>query len=155
MSDDDKLVVNGIEITYSQRGFQVYGDEVETLYGEVVRVYESSSAEGPRCWLQISGGDTAHLDVEMARAIRDRLDVFLDQRAPKPEKYPMTVQWAKAIYEAMPSEDPTTTLVPWEQLSDADRRPYLQNARNLGYVFPDQYPALAEEQRQYREATTP
>lgn len=41
---------------------------------------------------------------------------------------------------------------PWEQLTDDQRAPFLMNARNLGHVFPDQYPKLAAELDLYRAA---
>lgn len=46
---------------YSDRGFAQYIDKdgVETNYGHVVRVYESSAASAPYVWLNIKG--TTHV----------------------------------------------------------------------------------------------
>lgn len=76
-----------IEITASERGFERYG-EVETAYGHKVAVYESSSASGPHLWLSVEhdGGNSysphsarAHLTVEQAVQIRDRLQVGISR----------------------------------------------------------------------------
>jgi len=80
-----------IDITVNERGFHGYGNPVETTYGHVVRVYESSAASGPHCWLDIAkhfdlgNGDipreraTAHLNEEQARAIAARLLAWADE----------------------------------------------------------------------------
>lgn len=72
-------------------GLRQYGQPVATDYGEKVEVYESSAVKGPHCWLRIfDDGDsviadhrgrsmTAHLAVEQAVAIRDRLAAFIDE----------------------------------------------------------------------------
>lgn len=78
---------HNIEITSNQRGFHQYGEPVQTSYGDSVSVYESSAASGPHCWLRINpaeyqrGNDDmcAHLNVEQATAIRDRLNAWLDE----------------------------------------------------------------------------
>lgn len=80
-----------IPITANERGFHQYGDDVATTYGEKVAVYESSAAKGPHCWLRIfddgrsqvrhhqGASIAAHLNVEQATAIRDRLDAWLNE----------------------------------------------------------------------------
>ena len=73
-----------IQITETDRGFHLYGDPVRTRYGHEVSVYESSAASGPHCWLKVGPsenveGCTAHLNVEQAVAIRDRLSAFIDE----------------------------------------------------------------------------
>lgn len=80
-----------IPITANERGFHRYGDDVATTYGEKVAVYESSAAKGPHCWLRIfDDGNSqvthhkgesiaAHLNVEQATAIRDRIDAWLNE----------------------------------------------------------------------------
>ena len=68
---------------------KLYG-ELTTKYGETVKLYESSGAVEPECWLMINsstnkndlyGGErtevTALLTVPQARIIRDILDRFL------------------------------------------------------------------------------
>ena len=79
-----------VDVTASGRGFEQYGDEVLTSYGHLVKVYESSSAEGPHCWMSVTKGPpvapgdlpacdvAAHLTYEQAVAIRDRLTRFID-----------------------------------------------------------------------------
>jgi hypothetical protein len=65
-------------VGYSNRGFAIYG-EVPTTYGDTVRIYESSSAEGPFIWLSIDKPEkgiehaAAHLSLEQALEIRDAL----------------------------------------------------------------------------------
>ena len=77
-----------IEITETNRGFHIYGDDVLTSYGHEVSVYESSSAEGPHVWLAVQRQEShgipacaaaAHLSLEQAVAIRDRLTAFIDE----------------------------------------------------------------------------
>lgn len=80
-----------IEITTrSDRGFHQYGEPVKTSYGDMIEVYESSSAEGPHVWLGVDGTKSgittqqacdhvAHLSLEQAIAIRDRLTAFIDE----------------------------------------------------------------------------
>jgi hypothetical protein len=83
--------------TTTDRGFKHYED-VTTDRGEMVKVYESSSAEGPHLWLQVTGeahlegprcdavgipfgvapaSCAAHLTLDQARAVRDRLDAAI------------------------------------------------------------------------------
>jgi hypothetical protein len=82
----------GIEITQrGDRGFHQYSEPVRSAYGDMVEVYESSSARGPHCWLRIyddgqssitdrePGTMAAHLTLEQATAIRDRLTAFIDE----------------------------------------------------------------------------
>ncbi len=70
----------------SNRGFDHY-PPIDTDYGALVRVYESSAAEAPHCWLSIEEPDdlnhpnmeethtaTAHCSLEQAKMIRDQLD---------------------------------------------------------------------------------
>ncbi|UTN91517.1 hypothetical protein SEA_PERIWINKLE_63 [Gordonia phage Periwinkle] len=66
-------------------------------------------------------------------------------------KYPETLAVAKMIYENLPSEDPGGGVDPWDELTDEQRAPFLMNARNLGHVFPNEYPKLAAELAQYRD----
>lgn len=80
-----------IDITPNARGFHRYGEPVETSYGHKVSVYESSAANGPHVWLNVSKdfnrgpGDlpecdvAAHLSLDQAIAIRDRLTAFIDE----------------------------------------------------------------------------
>lgn len=81
-----------IEITErNDRGFHQYGAPVLTSYGEKVEVFESSIAKGPHCWLRVyDDGDakvsqhvgksmSAHLSLDEAIAIRDRLSAFIDE----------------------------------------------------------------------------
>jgi len=67
------------EITTSARGFEHYGS-TETAYRNTVSVYESSAASGPHLWLSIDDDATAHMTLEQAKEIRDRLD-FAIRRA--------------------------------------------------------------------------
>lgn len=98
------------EIEYTQRGFARTGP-VEDSYGGQVKVYESSSAREPHIWLSYKGdvmahpdnitswnarglmdggirvfGDgssSAHLTLDQAREVRDRLDImiaFMEER---------------------------------------------------------------------------
>ena len=60
---------------------KIYG-ELTTKYGETVKLYESSGAVEPECWLMINNGGertevTALLTVPQARIVRDILDRFL------------------------------------------------------------------------------
>lgn len=76
-----------VEITYSPRGFEVYGDDIPTAYGHRVSLYESSAASGPHCWLNVNregrpayGRDedaTAHLSLEQAEELQSRLAAFI------------------------------------------------------------------------------
>lgn len=74
----------------SARGFEQYG-AVETDYGHAVRVYESSTADGPHVWINTVQTEesakahglkpeqsTAHLDLVQAIAVRNLLDEFID-----------------------------------------------------------------------------
>lgn len=86
------------------RGFIVY-DELTDTYGSRVRVQQSSSAAGPRCWIfadhnphehltpgdrqRLAGFDldelaaklspSPHLDIEQAKRVRDALDAFINE----------------------------------------------------------------------------
>jgi hypothetical protein len=68
----------------TQRGFVIF-DEITDLAGAKVRVQESSRAETHAVWIFCQGGsytgpDTKpepHLDVEMAKRVRDALDAFI------------------------------------------------------------------------------
>lgn len=79
--------------TVTPRGFTVY-DEFTDTYGATIKVQQSSSASGPRCWIFASasagerdtmpprtwpaGSDPSpHLDVAQARRVRDALDAFI------------------------------------------------------------------------------
>lgn len=71
--------MNGIGET--QRGFTVY-DEFTDTHGNRIRVQESSSASGVRCWIFASGKSASenpspHLDIEQAKRLRDALDAFI------------------------------------------------------------------------------
>ena len=83
-----------IQIAVNGRGFQIFGDPVQTDRRYTVEVYESSAAEAPHVWLRISGGPevakpetllgsgpeediTVHLSLEQAEAVRDRLNAFI------------------------------------------------------------------------------
>lgn len=83
---------------FNDRGFLVYGGSpVDTSYGHVIRVQESSAASGPHVWLFIEGGPeprppgvglrpdrtepsvAPHLSLAQAIEIRDRLTQFIDE----------------------------------------------------------------------------
>ncbi|WP_328856883.1 hypothetical protein OG579_16945 [Williamsia herbipolensis] len=77
-----------IQTYVSERGFELYGSPVATTYGDVVSVYESSAASGPHIWLRTQRpGDAdndevtqaAHMSVEQATAIRDRLTLAINR----------------------------------------------------------------------------
>jgi hypothetical protein len=93
---NDRKVLMKIETTiksdYPGKGWPQYGKPVRTDYGHEVEVHASSIAFTPHCWLRIydpgnyamqpgysdEGCDvSAHLTVPQVRAIRDRLDAFL------------------------------------------------------------------------------
>lgn len=69
-------------------GFRGYGDPVQTSYGERIEVYESSAVGA--AWLRVFNGDNtgiegqqgrdflAHLNVDDAIAVRDRLNAFIE-----------------------------------------------------------------------------
>lgn len=88
-----------VETITTSRGFHIYDEPVTTSYRHEVSVYESSSAEGPHCWLRIEKkecfgpGDlpvcdeAAHLSLDQAIAIRDRLTAFIDE---VPERWGIT-----------------------------------------------------------------
>ena len=75
---------------FSERGFAQHLRDFPTDYGALVSVYESSSAEGPKCWLKIEqpepeyGGQlpkaeaVAHMTLEQAVKIRDALTEWID-----------------------------------------------------------------------------
>lgn len=72
-------------------GFHQYGADHICTYGTTISVYESSSAEGPHCWLNLKNGPelsgpyadphegTAHLNPEQARLLIRRLQTWLDE----------------------------------------------------------------------------
>lgn len=85
------------EPEYSDRGF-AHWPPVESSYGATVRVYESSAAENPHLWVNIDGdchlsghaepfpglpwgkapgAVSAHLTMNQARELRDRLDAAI------------------------------------------------------------------------------
>lgn len=75
------------DLEFSPRGFATYG-RTPTTYEEVVRVYESSSAEGPHIWLSLDSPDgdqtkhrAAHLNLEQAIEIRNSLDRAIERGA--------------------------------------------------------------------------
>lgn len=79
--DDDS------DLEFSPRGFAIYG-RTPTSYGEVVSVYESSSAEGPYIWLSLDAPDgdktkhhAAHLSLEQAIEIYNNLDRAIERGA--------------------------------------------------------------------------
>ncbi|QXO13146.1 hypothetical protein QLQ78_gp49 [Gordonia phage Jojo24] len=89
--------------------------------------------------------------VEIIRGLLAELE--LDQAAKVPDdEYPETLAVAKLIYEHLPSEDPGGGVEPWDELTDEQRAAFIMNARNLGQVFPDEYPKLAAEVARYRYA---
>jgi len=80
-----------IEITCTNdRGLRDYGEPVTCLYGSTVTVRDSSSAEHVACWLNVDDRSwydrgthpdscmSAHLDVDMARAVITRLQAWVD-----------------------------------------------------------------------------
>lgn len=84
---------------FGDRGLAEYGDPVVDTYGEgSVVVQDSSAADGDCCWLRLTGtahltaapepcaglpfgtadgNIMVHLDVERAKAVRDRLDAWI------------------------------------------------------------------------------
>ena len=72
------------DLEFSPRGFARYGSTL-TTYGEIVEVYESSSAEGPHIWLSIGVGadkhTAAHLSLEQALEIHANLDRAIERGA--------------------------------------------------------------------------
>ena len=73
-----------VEVTRTPRGFGVYGDPIVTGYGEQVRVYESSAAESPHMWLDVTdseGRSAAHLNEEQARELIGALQAWIDDVA--------------------------------------------------------------------------
>lgn len=83
--------------TTTARGFTVYGDELGTDYGHVLRVQQSSAAlreEGTLAWLFVEvpkqwvaaflEGDRSvgvHMTPDQVRGLRDRLDAFLAEHS--------------------------------------------------------------------------
>lgn len=79
-----------VAVEVTERGFHRYGNPITCTYGSTIKVYESSSAEGPHCWLRVQvdprvltrqeyGEGTAHLNEEQARALIARLQFWLDE----------------------------------------------------------------------------
>jgi hypothetical protein len=83
--------------TYSDRGFARW-EPVSASYGAEINVYESSAAEGPHIWINIAadchleepprdhpsvpygiatGSAAAHLSMEQAHELRDKLDAAI------------------------------------------------------------------------------
>ena len=101
MAENQKMHAQAAR-SVTPRGFAVY-DEFSDTYGSQIRVQQSSSAEGPRCWIfadrdphdhlsssdlhRLAGFDldelsaklspSPHLDVDQARRVRDALDMFI------------------------------------------------------------------------------
>jgi len=88
MSDDP---VSRVRITKrNDRGFHQYGKDSTCTYGTTIRVYESSSAEGPHLWLELQNGDelmrkaitgyaSAHLNQQQAEYLIRRLQTWVDE----------------------------------------------------------------------------
>lgn len=79
------------EPTVSDRGFRSFDGIPATMYnylrgcevpvGETVRVFESSAADGPHLWVDITDGRTsigAHLTLENAIVLRDQLTWLIE-----------------------------------------------------------------------------
>lgn len=68
--------------SYTQRGFAMYREKIETSYGGSIRVQESSNVK-PSVWLFLEestgcGGFDQHLNIDQARQLRDALNEFLE-----------------------------------------------------------------------------
>lgn len=72
------------------RGFHGYGTPLKCTYGTTMKVYESSSAEGPHVWLNVEvnhavlsrhqpGEASAHLNKKQAQALINRLQTWIDE----------------------------------------------------------------------------
>lgn len=68
---------------FSERGFRQF-PAITDAYGGTIRVYESSAAESPHLWLNVTAfagftdKGTAHLTIDQARQIADQLNWFAD-----------------------------------------------------------------------------
>jgi hypothetical protein len=74
-------------LEFSPRGFAMYG-RVPTTYGEIVSVYESSSAEGPHIWMSFDAPDgdkeksqAVHLNLEQAIDVCNNLNRAIERGA--------------------------------------------------------------------------
>jgi hypothetical protein len=75
------------ERSTTERGFVIY-DEFTDVYGDDVRIQESSSATGARVWIFCKSkpafpqeGTSPHLNVEQAKRVRDALNVFISEHS--------------------------------------------------------------------------
>jgi hypothetical protein len=92
------------EITYTERGFAEFGEEIDTAYGAKVNFSESSAASGPHLWMSVDGDvhlredprsvvgipfgiakahAGVHLNLKQARKIHDQLGQgikFMEER---------------------------------------------------------------------------
>ncbi|AZS12352.1 hypothetical protein SEA_KENNA_76 [Gordonia phage Kenna] len=96
----------------------------------------------------------APMSASVADWLRAEADRLESESTTDDVEYPETLAVAKMIYENLPSEDPGGGVEPWDELTDEQRAPFLMNARNLGHVFPEEYPKLAAELARYRAAAT-
>lgn len=85
MTDLDRVVDN-------DRGLGRYGEPIRCLYGSVIQVRDSSSADDVCCWLKVDATSwwdpkpfqgeaanvAAHLNVDGAKAVIARLQAFVD-----------------------------------------------------------------------------
>ncbi|UVK59820.1 hypothetical protein SEA_ALEEMILY_80 [Gordonia phage Aleemily] len=89
------VTVNGVEITRTLRGNQVYGDPLRTAHGPAIDlVEEPDDPANPHAWISLDipmlsvlratlpVPIATKLSLPEAQALRDRLDAFLDQRDP-------------------------------------------------------------------------
>jgi hypothetical protein len=71
----------------SERGFRLFADEFDQLYGPVHVIESSIAFQGAHCWIyqDLSKRDPkcettqVHLDVEGAKKVRDALSLFIDE----------------------------------------------------------------------------
>jgi hypothetical protein len=79
--------VKKVDVTYTERGFPVFGEPVITQYGHPVRVYGSSAAMYDAVWLDIGESTkpgceaitgTAHMNLEQATLVRDHLSTWIN-----------------------------------------------------------------------------
>ena len=69
---------------HTSRGFAIY-DEFVDSYNNVVRIQESSSAEGSYCWIFVDDHKSdnppgAHLSIEQAKKLVEALQSFILHR---------------------------------------------------------------------------
>lgn len=76
-----------VNVTYSERGFPQFDDEVVTDYGHTVRIYGSSAAMKDAVWMSVKKEDgpyigscdvAVHMDLAQATAVRNRLSAWID-----------------------------------------------------------------------------